>query len=158
MFILKFNVVSYTKFKICMLGRYVSLLLGGGWPREKTAPVGAFKFSGFLKALVNDGASFLRRAGSPPRHQTPVGTRLPGSPSLLAWPKSARLLPLGLPVPQAHHWQASPLCRSTLLGVPTPPVHYYRVSPPRRRKFSPGHSPPIGGGRHKCDASNAYIC
>jgi hypothetical protein len=28
---------SYVKFNICMLGRYVSLLLEGGGPREKTA-------------------------------------------------------------------------------------------------------------------------
>jgi hypothetical protein len=52
-----------------MLRWYVSLLLGGGWPAEKTAPAGVFKFSGFLIAPANDGASFLRGAGSPPRHQ-----------------------------------------------------------------------------------------
>jgi hypothetical protein len=36
---------------------------------EETAPMGVFKFSGFLKAPAKDGASFLRGAGSPPRHQ-----------------------------------------------------------------------------------------
>jgi hypothetical protein len=51
-----------------MLGRYVSLLLGG-LPGEKTAPAGFFKISGFLKTPANDGASFLRGAGSPPRYQ-----------------------------------------------------------------------------------------
>jgi hypothetical protein len=48
-------------------GRYVSLLLGEGWTGEKTAPAGVFKFSKFCKAPANDGESFLRGAGSPPK-------------------------------------------------------------------------------------------
>jgi hypothetical protein len=67
-----------------MLRRYVSLLLGGGGPRDKTAPVSVFKFSRFLKAPAYDGASFLRGAGWDLLLgiKTPAGVILPGSPSL----------------------------------------------------------------------------
>jgi hypothetical protein len=68
-----------------------------------TCGTGVFKFSGFLKAPANDGASFLRERDLLSGIKTPAGAILRGSPSLKEWQKSARLLPPDVPALQQHH-------------------------------------------------------